>query len=50
MLPVGRICLVSGIQPYVVPVNLVYEDGTVFIHSANVGMKIDGIKANSSVL
>ena len=47
--PVGRIGLVLGTQPYIVPVHFVYEDGKFFIHSANVGMKIECIKANSRV-
>ena len=49
MLHVGRIDLVSDTQPYVVLVHLVYEDGKIFIHSANVRMKIECINAISRV-
>lgn len=35
--------------PYTVPVNYVYEDGKIYIHSAKTGHKLDGIQRNSKV-
>lgn len=35
--------------PYGVPVNYIYEDGKIFIHSAKYGYKIDAIKENDKV-
>lgn len=35
--------------PYAVPVNYIYENGKIYIHSAKYGYKIDMIKANSKV-
>jgi nitroimidazol reductase NimA-like FMN-containing flavoprotein (pyridoxamine 5'-phosphate oxidase superfamily) len=47
-LPVGRIgCHADGIT-YIVPVNYVYEDNTVYAHSKK-GMKIDIMRKNPEV-
>lgn len=35
--------------PYAVPVNYVYEDGKIYIHSAKYGYKIDAIRENNKV-
>ena len=35
--------------PYAVPVSYVYKDGSIFIHCAKEGHKIDGIKRNDKV-
>ena len=35
--------------PYAVPVNYVYVDGKIYVHSAKVGYKIDCIKRDSKV-
>ncbi len=47
--PVGRIGLVSDDQPYVVPINFVYDEGKIFFHSASEGKKIEYLKANPNV-
>jgi hypothetical protein len=41
--------LVDGDQPYVVPLNFVYAEGSIFVHSASQGYKLDLIKKNSKV-
>jgi nitroimidazol reductase NimA-like FMN-containing flavoprotein (pyridoxamine 5'-phosphate oxidase superfamily) len=47
-LPVGRIgCHADGIT-YIVPVNYVYEDNTIYAHSKK-GMKIDIMRKNPEV-
>jgi nitroimidazol reductase NimA-like FMN-containing flavoprotein (pyridoxamine 5'-phosphate oxidase superfamily) len=35
--------------PYAVPLNYVYENGSIFFHGAKAGHKIDAIKANENV-
>jgi nitroimidazol reductase NimA-like FMN-containing flavoprotein (pyridoxamine 5'-phosphate oxidase superfamily) len=47
--PVCRIGLIDGKYPYVIPMNFVYHDNSIYIHSANEGKKIDLIKKNNSV-
>ncbi len=47
--PIGRIGLASNNQPYVVPVHFTYDDGKIFLHSGNVGMKIDYLNKNPKV-
>lgn len=49
-LQVGRLGLVlpSG-RPYVVPVNFVFLDGRVYVHSAREGSKVEAIAANPHV-
>ena len=46
---VCRIGLCDNGIPYIVPVNFVYENNTLYIHSANRGKKIDIIKKNNNV-
>lgn len=46
---VCRIALCDGNMPYVVPVNYGYEDGTLYVHSAREGRKIDLIRKNDNV-
>ena len=36
-------------QPYVVPLNFGYEDGALYMHCAQVGMKLDFLCANDRV-
>jgi nitroimidazol reductase NimA-like FMN-containing flavoprotein (pyridoxamine 5'-phosphate oxidase superfamily) len=46
---VGRLGLSHDNQPYVVPLNFVYENGHIFFHSAETGMMIDYLRTNPSV-
>ena len=39
----------DGGYPYTVPINYVYRDGKLFLHSALTGHKIDAIRANDKV-
>lgn len=48
----GRVCFLSMVddgKPYVVPVHYGYEEGTLYIHSAPEGRKIDIIRKNPDV-
>ena len=46
---VGRLAMVDGDMPYVVPLNFGYKENTVYFHSALEGRKIDIIKKNPQV-
>jgi len=46
---VCRLAMVDGDKPYIVPMNFGYRDGSLFLHSAKQGRKIDLIKKNSNV-
>ena len=47
--PVGRLGLCRDDQPYIVPLNFAYEEGCIYFHCAEIGMKIDFLHDNSSV-
>ncbi len=44
-----RIAMVDGDQPYILAMNHVYLDGSIYMHSAKEGRKIDVLKINSRV-
>ena len=44
-----RIGLVDQDKPYIVPMNFGYKNGTLYIHSAKEGRKIDLMKKNPNV-
>jgi nitroimidazol reductase NimA-like FMN-containing flavoprotein (pyridoxamine 5'-phosphate oxidase superfamily) len=46
---VGRLGLVLGDGPYVVPVGFAYSDGKVFFHTCCKGLKMDALRKNSNV-
>jgi len=46
---VCHLALAADSQPYVVPLNFGYRDGSVYFHSASQGRKIDMLKANPRV-
>jgi len=46
---VCRIGLADGDWPYLVPMNFVYADGHVYLHSAGEGRKIEILKRNNRV-
>lgn len=41
----GVLCVYDGNYPYGIPVNYVYEDGLIYIHSAKEGHKIESIRS-----
>lgn len=41
----GVLCVFDGNYPYGIPVNYVYEDGFIYIHSAKEGHKIESIRS-----
>ena len=47
--PVGRLGLADGEEPYVVPLNFVYDDGRIYFHSGVEGRKLEIIKSNPRV-
>jgi uncharacterized protein len=44
-----RLALIDGTLPYIVPFNYGYKDGSIYIHSAPEGKKIDLLKQNNKV-
>ena len=46
---IGRLGTSLNDIPYITPVNFVYYDGKVLLHSANSGHKLDNVKANNNV-
>ena len=46
---VGRIGILLEDEPYVVPVGYAYEDGKIFFHTCNTGLKVQGIRKNPNV-
>ncbi len=48
-MPVGRLGLATDEGPYVVPVNYLYADGCIYLHSGLKGRKMDVLRGNPSV-
>ena len=48
-MPVGCLCVATESGPYAVAVNYLFLDGSVYLHSAKQGRKIEAIKANPEV-
>lgn len=46
---VGRLALCCDGQPYVVPLNFVYENRHIYFHSADRGMKIEFLRRNPRI-
>lgn len=46
---VCRIAMIDGADPYVVPVNYVYSNNMLYVHSAPEGRKIELLKRNNRV-
>jgi len=46
---VGYLALAKDNQPYLVPLNFLYEKGSIFFHCAPEGRKIDYLRANPRV-
>lgn len=44
-----RIALCDEDRPYIVPMNFGYKEGTIYLHSAPVGRKIDLLRTNNNV-
>lgn len=47
--PVIRIGMANGGMPYVVPMNFAFRDGSIYLHSARYGLKMDMIRRNPQV-
>jgi hypothetical protein len=47
--PVGRLGTCLGNEPYVIPLNFVYDNGKIYFHSAKVGRKLENLKSNPKV-
>jgi len=45
----GRLATCENEQPYITPVNFVYDDYSIFIHTGFKGRKLDNIKCNPNV-
>lgn len=45
----GVLCTCDGVYPYAVPVNYVYKNDAIYIHSSSQGYKIENIKKNDKV-
>lgn len=46
---IGRLGTSLNDKPYITPVNYVYTDGKIFMHSAGTGHKLDNINSNPNV-
>jgi len=46
---VGRLGLCRNNQPYIVPLNFAYENGHIYFHCADTGMKVEFLQGNSLV-
>ena len=46
---VCRLGLCEGTQPYVVPLNFAYHEGSLYFHSRRTGKKLDILRTNRSV-
>lgn len=46
---IGRLGTSFNDKPYITPVNYVYSNGKIYIHSANQGHKLDNISSNPNV-
>jgi len=47
--PVGRLGTCLGNEPYVTPLNFVYDNEKIYFHSAKVGRKLENMKSNPKV-
>jgi hypothetical protein len=43
------LCLLNGSEPYAIPMNHGYENGKIYFHCCNKGLKLDPLKKNPSV-
>jgi nitroimidazol reductase NimA-like FMN-containing flavoprotein (pyridoxamine 5'-phosphate oxidase superfamily) len=46
---VGRLGLIVGGKPYIVPVGYAYADGKIFFHTCSKGLKMEGLRKNPDV-
>ena len=47
--PVGYLAITTEIGPYVVPVNYLFSEGSIYFHSGAKGRKIEALQADSRV-
>ncbi len=48
-MPVGRLAVTTGEGPYIVAVNYVFIEGSIYFHSGLAGRKIEGLRADPRV-
>ncbi len=48
-MPVGRLAVTTEEGPYVVPVNYLYFEGNIYLHSGQAGRKMEALQADSRV-
>ncbi len=46
---VCRLGMVDGVRPYVISMNYGYREGSIYLHAASAGRKLDLLAANSNV-
>lgn len=46
---VVRVAMISDGEPYVVPMSYGYREGSIYLHCASEGRKVDAMRANPSV-
>jgi nitroimidazol reductase NimA-like FMN-containing flavoprotein (pyridoxamine 5'-phosphate oxidase superfamily) len=46
---VGRFCLCQNDQPLITPVNFAYENGSIYFHGSDVGLKTESLRKNPNV-
>ena len=49
-MPVGRLGITTKNGPYVVPMNFLFFEGHIYLHSALSGRKMESLRADSSRL
>jgi nitroimidazol reductase NimA-like FMN-containing flavoprotein (pyridoxamine 5'-phosphate oxidase superfamily) len=48
-MPVGRLGITTADGPYIVALNYIFLEGSIYFHSGQVGRKIDALRADSRV-
>ena len=48
-MPVGRLAVTTEDGPYIVPVNYLFFEGSIYFHSGQTGRKIEALQADSRV-
>jgi nitroimidazol reductase NimA-like FMN-containing flavoprotein (pyridoxamine 5'-phosphate oxidase superfamily) len=46
---VGRLCLCQNDQPLIIPVNFAYENGAIYFHGSDPGLKAESLRKNPNV-
>ena len=48
-MPVGRLAVMTGDDPYMVSLNYLFLEGSIYFHSAQASRKIEALRADSRV-